>query len=68
MLDSRDPRACDEKVINCVWSSVAQERRLYRQEPMLSRNGTEPSRTVKYSDALDVRPCVGIPTPSTCTG
>ncbi|KAF1952973.1 hypothetical protein CC80DRAFT_495083 [Byssothecium circinans] len=66
--------------MNCVSSSVAQERRLYRQEPTLSRNGTEPSGTVKYcsvqhtpsveqeADALDVRPCVGTPTPSTCTG
>ncbi|KAF1948083.1 hypothetical protein CC80DRAFT_498437 [Byssothecium circinans] len=56
--------------MNCVWSS----------EPTLSRNGTEPSGTVKYcsvqhtpsveqeADALDVRPCVGTPTPSTCTG
>ncbi|KAF1950099.1 hypothetical protein CC80DRAFT_249561 [Byssothecium circinans] len=34
--------------MNCVWSSIAQERRLYRQEPTLSRNGTEPSGTVKY--------------------
>ncbi|KAF1953267.1 hypothetical protein CC80DRAFT_494878, partial [Byssothecium circinans] len=56
------------------------ERRLYRQELTLSRNGTKPSRTAKYclvqhtpsveqeADALDVRPYVGTPTPLTCTG
>ncbi|KAF1954323.1 hypothetical protein CC80DRAFT_124538 [Byssothecium circinans] len=48
LLDSRDPRASDEKVINSVWSGEAQERRPHRQGPTLDRNGTEPSGTVKY--------------------
>ncbi|KAF1951269.1 hypothetical protein CC80DRAFT_496290 [Byssothecium circinans] len=66
--------------MNCVWSGEAQERRLYRQEPTLGRNGTEPSGTVKYCSVqhtpsakreageLDVRLGVGIPHPlNMCT-